>query len=959
MFTWLPTFQFPELFLLAIPLGFVYRRWCSTNGVTGWLRLAILACLLLAMAGPRIDLGGRGMDVVLVADRSRSMPEGSAERVRELVQIVEGSRSQGDRVGVVTFGAGSRIESSLSETAQTDRFIKTVLPDGSDLNDGLLTALNLIDSNRPARILVLSDGESNGVRPESAARRAREDVVPIDFRLFERQRVGDVAIQSVQLPDRVAPREQFQFSVVIDSDRETSGVIELHRDDRKLASRPVDLKIGANVVRFRDVIEKHGFHGYNVRLDVPSDPLTENNIGQGGIRVDGGQRMLVLSGDGSAGNLVAALRAGDLSVDVAQARTHPLTQDSLDAYSAVIIENVPARDLGRLKMGRLVQFAEDRGGGLMLTGGQRSFGTGGYYKSPLEDVLPVSMELREEHRKMRLAIAIALDRSGSMTMAVSGGQTKMDLANLGTAECINLLGRGDSVAVIAVDSTPHVIQPLTTVGEDQQALVAKVKTIESLGGGIFVYEALVAAGQELAKAKQLTRHIILFSDAQDSEQPGNYRELLAQFEKAGITVSVIGLGTDSDTDAELLTDIARRGQGNILFTSDAQELPRLFSEETMSVARSSFVEQDPETQPAGIPGALVPESQGLGDLAVGRLPTVAGYNLCYLKPRATPVAVSHDEFHAPWSAFWRVGLGRAAALTLEVDGQFSGQFGRWDDYADFLVTHARWLMGTGELADVYVSVRREGQDAVVRVELGEEFVGHNSEPPRLFVIQPGAEREEMLQPDLIWTSPSELEGRFPLRRLGTYRTLLQLANEPATPGTTASAADRPAAEADPRFRVTLGPTVSLPYSPEFLPRRHLPSGQQTLAAVAEISRGVERADVTGVFDDPPRSSREVSLMPYLFALSITLLVLEIAGRRLSLWTRAAAAGRDSSDDLQETGVKAPRWMPKVRWKWRSRSRQAAQSQPVDPGPSAAPVPQRSSGSVFAQAKRQARRRIDD
>src|SRR5690606_10247415 len=106
---------------------------------------------------------------------------------------------------------------------------------------------------------------------------------------------------------------------------------------------------------------------------------------------------------------------------------------------------------------------EDLGGGLMLTGGRRSFGVGGYFNSPLDPVLPVSMELREEHRKNRVAIAVALDRSGSMTMPVSGNLVKMDLANLGTAEVIRLLTPGDRVAVIAVDSAPHVVQPLSDV----------------------------------------------------------------------------------------------------------------------------------------------------------------------------------------------------------------------------------------------------------------------------------------------------------------------------------------------------------------------------------------------------------------------------------------------------------------------------------------------------------------
>ena len=91
-----------------------------------------------------------------------------------------------------------------------------------------------------------------------------------------------------------------------------------------------------------------------------------------------------------------------------------------------------------------------------------------------------------------------------------------------------------------------------------------------MGGGIFVYEALVAAGKELMKAGNYqTRHIILFADAADSEEPGRYKALLKKYADSGITVSVIGLGTSADVDARLLEDIAKLGSGNIMFTTDA------------------------------------------------------------------------------------------------------------------------------------------------------------------------------------------------------------------------------------------------------------------------------------------------------------------------------------------------------------------------------------------------------
>ena len=62
-----------------------------------------------------------------------------------------------------------------------------------------------------------------------------------------------------------------------------------------------------------------------------------------------------------------------------------------------------------------------------------------------------------------------------------------------------MLGKEDKVSVIAVDSSPHIIQPLEKV-TDPAAMANRALGIKSEGGGIFVYVALVAAGKELANA---------------------------------------------------------------------------------------------------------------------------------------------------------------------------------------------------------------------------------------------------------------------------------------------------------------------------------------------------------------------------------------------------------------------------------------------------------------------------
>ncbi len=934
-------FQYPELFLLAIPLWLAYRRWGRVSGVTGWLRLVLLVVLLLALTGPKLNVGGRGLDVIVIADRSRSMPTSSHQNIRELVQNLENNRGPGDRVAVVTFGSQAQVEHELSNKVVLQGYTKQVNPDGSDLNDAIMAALDRVDPMRPARILVFSDGESNGASPLSAARRAREEGVPVDFRAFERLRVGDVAVESLLLPTEVSPREPFQFSVWIYADRDSQGTVKVRRNGEVIATGQHIFQSGMNRLLFRDILDDGGFFNYSVELNVGDDPLLENNTGAGVVRVDAGPRLLVLNTDGTEGNFVTALKSGRVPVDVAIAREHPLTQDSLDHYRAVVLENVPADHLGRLKMERLAQFVEDLGGGLMLTGGERSYGTGGYFKSPLDDVLPVSMEMREEHRKTRVALVIALDRSGSMTAPVKGGKSKMDLANLGTAECVRLLSPSDKVAVIAVDSSPHIIQALTPV-DDPEGIANRALKIESMGGGIFVYEALVAAGKELMKAGEYqTRHIILFSDAADSEEPGDYKKLLAKFAASGITVSVIGLGTTVDPDAKLLEDVAKLGKGNIMFTSDAEELPRLFTQDTMSIARSTFVKKDPKTQPNGIGGQLLPDIRLMGELVSGTFPNADGYNLSYVKPDATAGAISQDEYKAPWSAFWYRGLGRVAAITLEVDGQYSGAFGRWDQYNDFAITHARWLLGGSNPNDVFTTIAREGQDAVVTVELDPERSSKEREQaPTLAVVQPGQEREQVIEPDFVWTGPNTLQARFRMDRTGTYRSLVKVGDR----------------------KFARGPAVTLPYSPEYVPRIDLPDGKEVLAAVAELTGGTERTDVLEVLADPPRTSRTVSLLPWLFILGISLLIIEIAGRRLSLWERVVETASPGIPQTQ----KSSGWLPK--WKLRLPKRTARQSTTGRTNTSAATqstatevepttTPETSVSDVFEQAKRRAKRRL--
>src|SRR5690606_2154181 len=133
------------------------------------------------------------------------------------------------------------------------------------------------------------------------------------------------------------------------------------------------------------------------------------------------------------------------------------------------------------------------------------------------------------------------------------------------------------------------------------------------------------------KAEVGQRHLILFSDAADSEEPGDYQRLIEEMREEGVTISVIGLGTDRDADADLLKDIAARGGGRIFFSADAAALPEIFAQETVTIARSAFIDETIGLQPTA----------GWREIAaqpLAWLEQIDGYNLSYLRPGATQAA---------------------------------------------------------------------------------------------------------------------------------------------------------------------------------------------------------------------------------------------------------------------------------------------------------------------------------
>ena len=145
----------------------------------------------------------------------------------------------------------------------------------------------------------------------------------------------------------------------------------------------------ASPARLRDLATPAG-QAYELRLepaDAAADPCPENNVARFLVQTTGGKPLLCFPAS-PASRLPALLAKGGVAVETLPPASFDGSLATLAGYSGVVIENVRADAFGRGPLENIAAWIEHAGAGLAMTGGRNAFGIGGYYKSPLEDILP-------------------------------------------------------------------------------------------------------------------------------------------------------------------------------------------------------------------------------------------------------------------------------------------------------------------------------------------------------------------------------------------------------------------------------------------------------------------------------------------------------------------------------------------------------------------------------------------
>ncbi|AEG16319.1 protein of unknown function DUF1355 [Desulfofundulus kuznetsovii DSM 6115] len=830
-------------------------------------RFTILILLVTVLAGPHLVMPVQRQAVVLALDASASVGPARNQGEQWIREALK-AKPAAALAGVVAFGQRAVVEEPPGLRPVFHQLGTDPGMAGSRVGEALRLAGALFPEDARRRVVLLSDGRDTGGDAVAAARQLRDEGVRVDVVPLGGPAGPDVRVEALKVPPLARVGERSALEVVVTAARDTRATLYIDRDGMVVVSREVQLRAGENRISISVDAGSAGLHSYQARLvaaDPARDVFTANNRAGGVQRVSGPPHVLVVSSDiREAVPLVRSLRsAGKVEVTVVTPESVPRGLAAWAHYQAVFLVNVPAFSLGEKTMQEIETYVRDGGGGLVMVGGPDSYGPGGYAGTPVERALPVEMRISGRGEMPSLGLMLVIDKSGSMS-GEAGGADKMSLAKEAAARSISILTKKDRVGVIAFDSQPWLVVPLTPV-DDSERLRQEIGSIYA-SGGTEIFPALASAYEILKDAPTQLKHIILLTDG-ISASGGSYQELARAMREKGITLTCVAVGPGAD--AGMLKALAELGRGRFYATADAGTIPAIFTKETVMATRSFAVNERFFPRAA----ATSPLLQGLE-----KVPALEGYITVTAKDRAETVLVSHRG--DPVLVSWQYGLGRAVAWTPDIAGRWSAAWAESQVFPRLWGNVLSWILPAVDTSPVQVQAEVVGGAeaaggagappegyAVVRITVDDP--GHWQKVRRFTALLTGPEGENRTL-DLHPAGPGRYTGQTTVAGPGAYLVSITAANG-----------------GSPALVAQTGLVVS--YPAEY---RETGVDLGRLEEIARAGGGRVLASPVEAFAPnlpPVRAGRDLSSP--LLALAAVLWLLDVAGRRLVIGAEEWAALR--------------------------------------------------------------------
>ncbi len=703
------------------------------------LQALALAALVLALAGQAwLDPRTRPRWLVLV-DRSRSVPRAVADAA--LAEVRQAARAAGvGALPVIEFAArpGPGAAAGVVDASATD--IEAAL-------DAALAA----HAQTPFDAAVMvSDGWANVGDTERALRALRHAHLPLQWQAVGRPAPA-VRITEVLVPERARVGQPVSVAVQLE------GQIERTRQVKVVARWPggeVETATAAAAADGRATLAIAANRVGAMRLDV----AVETAEGEGVLDaradaavVDVQPRQPLLLVQGSGGALARSLQRGGWPVEILPAARLDSRIDALDSYRAVVLDDVAISDAGPRLWTALVAAVRERGLGLVVLGGERSFARGGYRGSTLESVLPLLTEPAALDQPA--AVVFVVDKSGSMGQG-SGGVDRFQLARRAVVETARGLSERDALGLVVFDVEPRLLLPLATLGPAATGLPALERDWPvSPNGGTRIAPALALAAAELEKSPASRRLLVLVTDGFIDAAP--LAELRARLQAARIETLALAVGPDADAAA--LERVFGADRAQVLRVNEAAQLP--------AVMRAG-VERRRARVERGAIQVLQREPLPFAPGTFSAWPDIAAYQTTRAQPGASVVLQSRRG--DPLIAYQPVGRGRVVAVASGL-GAWTPRWLAWRDWPRLAGGLAEWAAGAFVGGAISVQATDGAVGLQVQIDLAQPASGAGRQTAVLAVKMPTSASIDLpLEP----IAPNRLRARLPEAGPGLYTLFL-------------------------------------------------------------------------------------------------------------------------------------------------------------------------------------------
>ena len=681
--------------LLVLPLlAFVAVKGISglpsrTNALSLTVRAILFLLLVLCLAGIQIVLRNERLCVLFLLDHSASIPESIVEKELQYVNAAAATSGKKDTAGIVVVGENSSVEVMPIKNLKIDRVYSCVDKSYTDLQGAIELATAAFPADARKKIVLITDGNENrgslveGIR-FAAGNRVVTDILPVTYD-YEKE----VLVEKVYLPDKIKENETFDLRVHIASLQKCASELSIYRNGECVAREQLDLSKGRNTYAVSMKIEEPGFYAFTARISSSCDTVVENNEASGYVYIQGASRLLfVAPTELEVSHVAQACRADNLETDIIIPEEFPESLGMLQNHDCVILANVEAAEFTEDQMAMIQANVRDLGVGLVMIGGENSFGAGGYEHTPVEEALPVTMDIRQKKINPKGALVLVLH-----TCEFADGNYWAKQISKKAIETVN---SQDDIGVLIYGRGEEWLFELRPA-EDRRFMYGKIDQA-SPGDMPSFAPTIQMAYDALSQSDAMVKHVIIISDGDPARPPP---QLVQDVADAGITISTVAINPHSPRDVDVMQYLAYKTGGRYYFAADPNMLPQIFVKEAKVVKRSLIFNK--KFQPL-----LVLSTELTKGISGDEVPPLMAYVATTPKPRALVPMVSDNDNRDPILAYWRYGLGKSAAFTSDSTSNWGKEWVKWDKYKKLWTQVIRWASRKREQSSLRIHTEMAG-----------------------------------------------------------------------------------------------------------------------------------------------------------------------------------------------------------------------------------------------------------